>query len=40
MVVGERPAGRVTLLTNDQLTALDGDVPAFFGALRMRMAAT
>jgi hypothetical protein len=40
MVVGERPAGRVTLLTNDQLTALDGDVSAFFGALRARLAAT
>lgn len=40
MVIGERPEGRVTLLADDELTALDGDVPAFFGALRASMAAT
>jgi hypothetical protein len=40
LVIGERPEGRVTLLDNDDLTALNGDVPAFFEALRARIAAT
>ncbi len=40
MVVGERSNGRVTLLDNDELTALDGDVAGFFAALRSRLAAT
>jgi hypothetical protein len=40
MVIGERPEGRVTLLDNEELTRLHGDLPAFFGVLRERMAAT
>ena len=40
MVIGERSAGRVTLLGNDELTTLHGDVHGFFDALRARMGAT
>ena len=40
MVIGERPTGRVTLLDNDDLTRLHGDVAAFFAELRLRLAAT
>ena len=40
MVVGEHPAGLVTLLDNDDLVRLHGDVVAFFAELRLRLAAT
>ena len=40
MVVAQTPEGYTTLLGNDDLTAIDGDVPAFFEALRSAMAAT
>ena len=40
MVIGEHPTGRITLMDNDDLTRLHGDVAAFFAELRMRMAAT
>jgi hypothetical protein len=40
MVVGERPDMRVTLMDNDDLTRLAGDVSGFFSLLRLRLSAT
>lgn len=40
MVIGERPDGRVTLLDNEELIRLHGDVLGFFSALRARLVAT